>query len=491
MYRLHYSQMRIKELFEFYKPLGFTGDNDTVIENISTDSSKILSGGLFFAIKGGRYNGNDYISEAEKNGAVAVVTQEEIASNTIAVAKVGDVRLALSRWSAAFYGFPQKKMNITGITGTNGKTTIANLIYRMLLEDSPAGLIGTSGYDYGDIHGSFGLTTPFSNDLYKLFSNMLKAGIKDVVMEVSSHALELERVSDISFSSAVFSNLSQDHLDFHGNMDKYYEAKFKLFTMLKQHVKKSAIVNIDDEYGIKLAKNTGYGAVTFAIKNKADYTAEIKDISLKGSRFYLSAPNGRRELSVRLIGSFNIYNCLAAMAWAIEGGKDMETVCNVVSNFSPVAGRMEIVRKSHEDGKFVVIDYAHTPAALENVLITLRELTRQKLICVFGCGGDRDREKRPLMGRVAGIISDRVYITSDNPRTENPMNIVLDIELGLRNTATEYYIIPDRSEAISMAIKDSDPGDCILIAGKGDEDYQLVGDERMPFSDRLEAHKYL
>jgi UDP-N-acetylmuramoyl-L-alanyl-D-glutamate--2,6-diaminopimelate ligase len=407
------------------------------------------------------------------------------------VVRVEDVRLALSKWSSVFYDFPSREMNIVGITGTNGKTTIAGLIHRMLLEEGKAGLIGTSGYFYDSNKGSFGMTTPHSNDIHYIFRKMLDEGVKNVVMEVSSHALVLKRVEEIQFQNAIFTNLTQDHLDFHGSMDEYFSSKFRLFDMVKNKKRGTAIINSDDAYGRKIIEMLEYPAVTYAIESCADYRATVRQISLKGSVFTLEAKGKKVDMCVHLIGKYNIYNCLAAIAWALEGGRDMETVCNVVSKSKSVPGRLEILVEKGSGGRAVIIDYAHTPAALENVLMTLRALTKSKLVCVFGCGGDRDRDKRPLMGKVAGIIADKVYLTSDNPRSEDPTGILLDIEVGIRDTATEYYVMPDRKEAIRKAIQDSGETDCILIAGKGDEDYQIIGDKRIPFSDRLEAHKYL
>jgi UDP-N-acetylmuramoyl-L-alanyl-D-glutamate--2,6-diaminopimelate ligase len=483
--------MKLKEVFKFYKPLKINGNIDVEITNISTHSAQIKSGGLFFAIKGEKSDGVNYIEAAISNGAVAVVSDREIEDVSVVSLLVEDINMALSKWSAAFYSFPAKDMEIAGVTGTNGKTTISNIIYSFFKDEGKAGLIGTSGYFYLDHEGSFGMTTPLAHQLHYLLNEMRDAGVGKISMEVSSHALALKRVEDLSFKSAIFTNLTQDHLDFHKTFENYYEAKLKLFDLIGEKKKGAAIINIDDQYGKKLVEDIDYPAVTYGIDNEADYQAVIINESIKGTKFLLKAPREETEVCIKLVGRFNVYNCLAAIAWAMEGGRSMVNVCKTISEVTPVPGRLEIVKKSEDDKKFVVVDYAHTPAALENVLITLRKIVKGNLICVFGCGGDRDREKRPLMGKIAGILADVVYLTSDNPRTEDPTDIILDIEVGIRDTAAEYHIVEEREEAIQKAISIATEDDCVLLAGKGDEEYQVIGEEKIPFSDRLEAYKYM
>ena len=478
--------MKLGELSEMYPPLKFAGDPSACVTGITSVASEVKKGYVFFAMPGQHRHGADFVPEAIKNGAVAVASDS---SHPDADAVFDDPFLALSRWSAALYGRPADRMRITGVTGTNGKTTVSSLIHRILSLEGPAGLMGTSGYLYDGKKGDFSLTTPQAFELHELFGRMLSSSVEKAVMEVSSHALELKRVSDIKFESAIFTNLTRDHLDFHGDLESYYLSKLKLFGFLRKDG--MAVVNIDDEYGRRIADDTGLDTVSYGLSREARYRAEIRDINLKGSRFRFVSPAGNRDMTVRLIGKFNVYNSLAALAWAIEGGREMESVCRVIEEASPVPGRLEIVRKDGGEKRVVVIDYAHTPDALENVLLTLKSMEPSRLVCVFGCGGDRDRAKRPLMGKIAGLIADTVYLTSDNPRSEDPVSILLDIELGIRETSTPYMVIPDREEAIMMALQDSRPGDCVLIAGKGDEAYQLVGDERLPFSDRDIAKKYL
>ena len=498
--------MKLAKLFDYYRPLEleYSGDIDCEITNIAVHSDDVKPGCLFFALKGEKTDGKNFIDSAILNGAVAVAMSKEGRGKEIPAMRkeardvveiiLSDVYNAISKWSAALYNFPAKEMEIVGVTGTNGKTTVTNIIYRILTAEGGAGLIGTSGHFYGKKSGHFGMTTPRANDLHFLFRAMLDDGISKVAMEVSSHSLELKRVQDIKFKSAIWTNLSPEHLDFHKTMENYYKAKLKLFSLVTEKNKSSAIVNIDNDYGRRVVKDIGYEATTYGMTPEADYRAEIKNISLNGTEFLLITPSKSMEMKINLIGKFNVYNCLAAIAWAVEGGRDMDTVCDIVSQAPGVRGRMELVKKgisTADSDKIVVIDYAHTPDALENVLLTLKNMKPKKLICVFGCGGDRDREKRPLMGKIAGKYSDVVYLTSDNPRSEDAASILLDIEVGIRDTTTNYYVITDREEAIKTAIENSSAGDCILIAGKGDEDYQIIGSTTIPFSDRLVVQKYL
>ncbi|MGM0440827.1 MAG: UDP-N-acetylmuramoyl-L-alanyl-D-glutamate--2,6-diaminopimelate ligase [Elusimicrobiota bacterium] len=485
--------MRLADLFEYYKPDFFDGDFNIEINDIYTSSKKVKKDGLFFAFPGSKTHGKEYIKEAASNGALAVVSDENTGNSYIPDIVVDEPRRVLSKWSAAINGFPAKKISFTGVTGTNGKTTVTNLIYRILKKQECTALIGTSGYFYKNETGNFDMTTPLPNELHRLFKKLLDQGVKNIVMEVSSHALSLKRVEDIKFDTAVFTNLTRDHLEFHGGFEGYFKSKKHLFDLLSPEG--VAIVNNDDKYGTRLVKEhcsaSNYKTVTYGIKEKADYRAELKKLDMVKSEFILKNRNLEKKIKTKLIGEFNIYNSLAAIAAGIEGGKDMQQVCKVISEVSPVKGRLEIVRSEGEDNKSVVIDYAHTPDALDNVLRTLRELNTGRLICLFGCGGDRDREKRPLMGQIAGNYADVVYVTSDNPRWENPVDILLDIELGLRKTSTPYYVIKDREKAIKEAVSRAGTDDCILIAGKGDEEYQIFKDKKFPFSDRKVVRKYL
>ncbi len=489
--------MKLKDIFKYYKPLSFAGSTDLDITGFSVDSRLVKKGNVFFALRGSRTDGMLHFKEAAEKGAAAVVSDKKnakqnknIAKSGLAAIQVSDTERALSRWSASFYDFPSKKMDVTGVTGTNGKTTVSWLIYEILKAESKAGLIGTLGYRFADTKGNFSMTTPRAHELQSTFARMLEAGVENTVMEVSSHGLKMKRVEDMEFNCAIFTNLTRDHLDFHKTFEEYFNAKMLLFGLLRPP--RRAIVNIDDKYGCRIPDMLDFKPVTYGINRQADYMAVPGAMDLSGTSFTFTGPGGlKKEIKVNLVGRFNIYNCMAAMAWAIEKGGDMETVCKVVSEASPVPGRLEIISKEGCDDRVVVIDYAHTPVALENVLSTLRPVTSGRLICLFGCGGDRDRDKRPLMGEIAGRLADVVYVTSDNPRYEDPLSIVLDIELGVRKTGTDYFVIPDRRECIKEAIASMHSGDCILIAGKGDEEYQIIGDEKFPFSDRCITKSFL
>ncbi|MEA3507097.1 MAG: UDP-N-acetylmuramoyl-L-alanyl-D-glutamate--2,6-diaminopimelate ligase [Elusimicrobiota bacterium] len=485
--------MKIENLFKYYSPLSADVEPNLEITNISTHSGSIKPGGLFFAFRGEKKDGINYIKDAKQNGAVAAVCRMIPEDSVLPVIVAVDMRLALSRWSAAFYNFPAEKLNIIGVTGTNGKTTITTLIYRIFSAgQEKGGLIGTSGYRYGQKSGKFRMTTPEPHELHYIFSKMLQEGVRNVVMEVSSHALAFKRVDDIKFSSAVFTNLTRDHLDFHRNFENYFKSKLKIFSLLKDSAS-AAIVNIDDKYGRRIIEELdGKNVITYGVDRRADYRGIIKKLDITGSVFKLeNRGRDRGKVEMDLIGKFNIYNALAAIACAVEGGIKMEKACKIISHADPVAGRLEIAAKKTKGEKQVIIDYAHTPDALDNVLLTLKSMTGGRLITVFGCGGDRDRAKRPLMGKVAGIYSDKVYLTSDNPRSEDPVKILLDIELGIRKTRAPYVVIPDREEAIKNALSDAGPGDCVLIAGKGDEEVQIIGDKEIPFSDRKAAGRYM
>ncbi len=484
--------MKLSSLFEYSKPKYFNGDYNIEVTDIFTSSKKVEKGSLFFAFQGSKTHGNKYIGEAARRGAVAVVSETNPGSSPLPVIVVDDARQVLSKWSAAVNGFPARKLSFTGVTGTNGKTTVTNLIYRILKKEKNSALIGTSGYFYNNTNGKFSMTTPLPNELHKLFKKMLESGIENVVMEVSSHALALKRVEDIKFKTAVFTNLTRDHLDFHGNFEEYFKRKKHLFDLLKSSG--VAVVNKDNKYGHRLVNELSgikQKLKTYGLTTESDYRGEIKKLNMNRSQFILKTGNFTEKIDTNLIGEFNIYNCLAAVAAGIEGVNNMQQVCKVISEVSPVKGRLEIVKSEGKDNKTVVIDYAHTPDALDNVLRTLKNLTAGRLICLFGCGGDRDREKRPLMGQIAGSYSDIVYVTSDNPRTENPVDILLDIELGLRKTSASYYVIKDREKAIKEAVTRAGKNDCILIAGKGDEEYQIFKNNKVPFSDRKMARKYL
>ena len=471
------------------------GDDKISVGGISYDSRNIRKNDIFFAVKGHNTEGGLYVESALKSGAAAVVSENEIDLPGKTLIVVSDIKSALARISANFYGHPDKELLVVGITGTNGKTTttyfiesIFNNIFRK------TGVIGTVNYRYSGKVMPAPNTTPQSSDVYSLLREMADHKNEVAVMEVSSHALDLKRVEGVEFDVAVYSNLTQDHLDFHRTMENYFNAKAKLFTNLNQNNKKIpkfAIINKDDEWGRKLISLTNAATVlTYGIHSPADIYAENIRISSKSTEFILQTPVGHKKIRIPHIGEHNVYNAMAAAGVALSQGVSLEAVIAGLEGAPMVPGRLERVEAGQP--YTAVVDYAHTDDALKNVLSSLRKLNPARLITVFGCGGDRDRTKRPLMGAVATELSDFVFITSDNPRTEDPQKIALDIETGIRKfNRNNYQVIIDREKAIAAAINMAQKGDVILLAGKGHETYQIIGKEKIHFNDAEIANKYI
>lgn len=474
----------------------FNGSLEVEIKGIAYDSRKVLPGFLFVAVEGFKSDGHAYIGQAVEAGAVAVVVQKDLPVPAgVARLRTSHSRLALALLAARFYGNPGQKLKMVGVTGTNGKTTTTNLlaaIYRGAGEK--VGLIGTIANYIGDKLIPVSHTTPESADLQKLLGEMWAEGVETVVMEVSSHALALNRVDGCEYDVAVFTNITRDHLDFHGDMDSYLAAKARLFSGLGQGIKggpKFGVINADDPRAKELAAVTRVPVITYAIHEKADIRAVDIDITARGVSFTARGRWGDHRLNLKLTGMFNVYNALAAYAVGVAGGMPPERVVKSLESVSGVPGRFEPVDRGQDFA--VIVDYAHTPDGLENVLKTAREITRGRLFTVFGCGGDRDRTKRPLMGEIAARLSDRAIVTSDNPRTEDPVKIIADVEEGVRRVLPEgdYTVMPDRREAIRQAVYAAGAGDVVLIAGKGHEDYQIIGDKKYHFDDREEAARFL
>ncbi len=428
-------------------------------------------------------------------GAAAVVSAEYIDIKGAALVEAADPFAAMARISANFYNHPDKILFLIGITGTNGKTTITYFLESIF--DSarkPAGVFGTINYRYRDKIVPAPNTTPQSADIYKLLHAMEGDGIKTAVMEVSSHALSLGRVEGLEFDCAVFTNLTQDHLDFHKTMEQYFEAKSRLFTGLNEGEKKfnkKAVINVDDPWGRKLVnKIANAGIITYGIENDADLKAENIKITSHSSEFNLTGSFGKAKVELALIGQHNVYNALASLGAALCAGITLEEAIKGVEDLKSVPGRLEKVETQLPFS--VVVDYAHTEDALHNVLSALRKLKPKRIITVFGAGGERDTKKRPLMGEVAVSLSDYVFVTSDNPRGESPERIALDIEEGIRkHRKSNYSVILDREQAIAAAVKITRPGDILLIAGKGHETYQIIGEQKIHFNDAEMARKYL
>ncbi|WP_456464371.1 UDP-N-acetylmuramoyl-L-alanyl-D-glutamate--2,6-diaminopimelate ligase [Persephonella sp.] len=483
---------KIDQLFEKKEIINTGKDNH--VKGLSNNSKDVKNGYVFFAVKGTNTDGHRFVEEAVKNGASAVVVQDTETAKKVKerypdvwVVLTQDTRKKQAEVSRKFYGFPDRKIKIIGITGTNGKTTVSYLISQ-LIENSgrKTGIIGTIDYRVGDRVICEGRTTPDSIQWFKILKQMGDMGAEYVVAEVSSHALDQMRVYGTQFSGAVFTNLSQDHLDYHKSMEEYFSAKEKLFDMLDGET--PAVVNTDDIYGNRLynrlKKNKNISGI--GTQNSPDFKIEDIKLSEKGSSFFLRWENKKLPVKTKLIGLFNVYNTALSISTLLKMGFSPEFLSKASENLRPVRGRLERIEGN---GFSVYIDYAHTPDALKNVLQTLKDIKKRRLITVFGAGGDRDRSKRPLMGEVASELSDLVILTSDNPRTEDPLKIIDEIKSGIKGNS--FKVVPDREKAIKEAVYTASEGDIVLIAGKGHENYQIIGKKTIPFDDLKVAKKYI
>jgi len=464
---------------------------DVEIGGLRYDSRRVGPGDCFVALRGTGFDGHRFIEEAVRRGASAVVIDDNNAfSDSLAlhhgVTKivVADTRRALARLAGNFFGHPSERLTMVGITGTNGKTTTAYLI-RSILEASGAraGLIGTIEYLFGRTSTPASHTTPESLELQELLAQMVSAGCSAVAMEVSSHALHQSRVHGIDFSAAVFTNLTQDHLDYHGSMDKYFRAKRILFEELGSDA--PAVINADDSWGQVLAREHRGALITYGFRPGNTVVVQDSAVTLDGTTITVSVDGASVEVRSVLVGTFNVYNIVAALSAAYALGIPLEAIVSGIGQLSTVRGRFERIQS--QKGWTAIVDYAHTPNALENCLRTIRAVLPKnhpgRVITVFGAGGDRDRTKRPAMGAVAASLSDVVILTSDNPRSEDPLSIIKEIAAGIPPQVS-YDIEPDRRQAIAQAIERARPGDVILVAGKGHEDYQIIKSRRLHFSDR-------
>ncbi|MCX5881473.1 MAG: UDP-N-acetylmuramoyl-L-alanyl-D-glutamate--2,6-diaminopimelate ligase [Deltaproteobacteria bacterium] len=480
---------------------------DPEISSLHFNSREVQPGGLFVAIPGLKLDGHEYIDSAISQGAMAVISQKQLVK-TVWNIEVENSRKALAILSSQFYGNPSEKLKIIGITGTNGKTTTAFLIEEILVQAGlSVGVIGTLNCRYGGKVFDLSMTTPESLDLHRILADMLAGGVSHVVMEVSSHAIFLNRIDACWMDVAVFTNLTQDHLDFHGNMEDYWQCKKKLFTEhLAKGPKKNkaiAVINCNDPQGKRLFKELP-SALSVGFDDRCHLWPEIIRKDQTGMEGVISTPAGMFKFETPLIGLYNIENILCAAGACLALGLPLNTIRSGIESVEFVPGRLQSIPNSVD--RFVYVDFAHTPDALENVLQTLQTLTTDRIICVFGCGGDRDREKRPIMGQIAASLANICIITSDNPRFEDPMTIIEDILAGVlkqglppynlsddikTSSARGYVVEPDRSQAIEMAIRISQHWDMILIAGKGHETYQIIGNQTVPFDDRLIARNAL
>ncbi|MEL7565373.1 MAG: UDP-N-acetylmuramoyl-L-alanyl-D-glutamate--2,6-diaminopimelate ligase [Dehalobacterium sp.] len=473
------------------------GDPNIEISGINYDSRKVGPGNLFVCIVGTKSDGHDFIQKALEKGASALLTMHQIENlpDSVAQINVPDTREAMAKVSALWYGFPCQQLRMIGVTGTNGKTTTTHLIKGLLEKKDKTKIVGL----IGTVHNLIGEevlpsthTTPESWELSGILNQMVERDTETVVMEVSSHALKQNRVAGCEFDGAVFTNLSQDHLDYHLSFADYLESKLILFRNLhlgKKGGAKYAAVNGDDPLAEEFIRAAKVPVWTYGIKEKTHIQATDIKISPRGTTFNLKTNQGIYSLTTSLIGTFNVYNVLAAITVALLEDISLAEIEEYLSHAPQVAGRFELVDEGQPFP--VIVDYAHTPDGLENILATAKEITRGRLITVFGCGGDRDRGKRPIMGEISGKYSNFSFLTSDNPRTEDPGEIIREIEKGISSITFSYKIIEDRGKAIEEAIKIAEPLDMVIIAGKGHENYQLVNGKILHFDDREVARKIL
>jgi UDP-N-acetylmuramoyl-L-alanyl-D-glutamate--2,6-diaminopimelate ligase len=471
-----------------------TGTADAVITDVTHDSRQARDGSLFAAIRGLTQDGHRFIPRVMEAAAAAILSeQDRPQAFNAGWIQVENVRRAMAYAAAEVHGHPSRDLQLVGVTGTNGKTTTAYLVAAIAsAAGEPPAMTTTVEYRIGDSSEKAERTTPEATDMQRFLRRAVGAGCRTAVMECSSQAMDLHRCDALRFSVAIFTNLTRDHLDYHGTMANYFYAKKRLFDGRLGEPPRSSVINLDDEGGIELEREIrerGGRIVTYALRADADVTASDVQHSLEGMRFHLKTPAGDRVLHSPLVGRPHIYNIMAATAAGIELGYDLDVISDAIQSSSGAPGRFE--RVGHAGDFAVVVDYAHTDDALLNVLNTARGVSNGRIITVFGCGGDRDTSKRAPMGEAAGSLSDVVILTSDNPRTENPEKILSEVEVGLRSTAKPYHKIADRREAIRRAIAEARTGDVVLIAGKGHEDYQIIGKEVHHFDDKEVAREFL
>lgn len=458
------------------------GAMDAQVEVLTADSRKKTVNGLFFCIPGANFDGHRFAQQAVENGCKVIVCEHEVEGTTATTQIiVEDVRAAMALISSSFYGNPQEQMHMLGITGTKGKTTTTYLL-KSILETAgkKCGLIGTTGCMIGQTKLSSNLTTPDPIELFEMLARMRDEGVEAVCMEVSAHALALRKLTGICFEAAAYTNLSQDHLDFFGDMEKYLDAKKLLFD---GGYAKNAAYNLDDETTRRIMDDSIIPYVTYAISEPADLYARDIEITERGVSFEMHLRSIEHvQVHLQMTGMFNVYNSLAAAALSMIMGLELNVIKEGLERLHSVPGRIETLET--QTPYRVILDYSHSPDALENILSTVRGFTRGRLILLFGCGGERDKGKRPQMGRIAGKMADYTILTSDNPRNEDPMVILAAIEEGMKETDGEYTVIENRREAIAYALSNAQEGDVVILAGKGHETYQDVGGVKQPFDEK-------
>ncbi|MFL0246741.1 UDP-N-acetylmuramoyl-L-alanyl-D-glutamate--2,6-diaminopimelate ligase [Candidatus Clostridium stratigraminis] len=472
--------MQLKDLLRGIKYSIIKGNSDININKVEYDSRKVNEGDVFFCITGFKVDGHDFALGAVKNGAAVIVCEREIMIEGLSgytVVKVEDSREALAVASSNFYGEPSKKLRMIGITGTNGKTT-STFMMKAILEEAgyKVGLIGTVANYIGDTKLASHRTTPESLELHKFLKEMVENDVTYCVMEVSSHSLALSRVYGIEFSVGIFTNLTQDHLDFHKTFDNYYNSKLILFKNSRV-----SIINYDDDYGLRIIKDISSPKITYGLNNSCTVTAGNINMRSNGTDFLMKYKDKDINVSLNIPGRYNIYNALGSAAACLYSGVSLLDVKKGLDRVF-VPGRCEIVSKNYNLDFEIIIDYAHSPDGLENILETAREFTDNRLIAVFGCGGDRDKTKRAIMGNIASELSDIAIVTSDNPRSEEPLSIIKEILTGIKKD--NYETIENRKDAIKRAIEIARKGDVVVVAGKGHEDYQELKDKKIHFDER-------
>jgi UDP-N-acetylmuramoyl-L-alanyl-D-glutamate--2,6-diaminopimelate ligase len=474
--------MKIKDLLNKIPYEVIQGTDEINIPNISWDSRKLKPNSLFICVKNKNVDRHNYAHEAIEAGATALLLERKIEDipNGITVIKVENAKLAMAIIANSFYDEPSKKFNLIGITGTNGKTTVSFFITKILeCIGRKVGIISTIENSIGNIPlktAKLNPTTPDSVELQSSFAEMVEKNVTDAVMEVTSIALDQHRVSMCDFDIGIFTNLTQDHLDEHGTMENYKKAKMKLFRMCRL-----GIINADDGVSQDIIQNATCDIITYGINTSADFMASDIEYSQEGVSFTLNFCDNHKKVKLNVPGKFNVYNALSAIAACYFSGFPLPLIIDALSNINGVKGRFEVV--PNDKGYLVIVDYAHTPDSLKNILTTFRKETQNKLIVVLGCGGERDRTKRPIMGEIAGTFADYCVITSDNPRKEDPINIIEDIEEGLVKTKCPYEKKENRKAAIHTALKKANPCDVVIIAGKGHENYQILKDKVIHFDD--------
>jgi len=487
--------MQLRELVQNLPGATVDGPVDREVAGLTYDSRRVTPGMVFVAIPGQHVDGHEFVGTAVERGATAVICERnKIVPGRVTKIQVNDVREAMACAARSYFQHPSSKLKVIGVTGTNGKTTVAFMIKAILESaDIKTGLMGTVRYEIGDRVIPAQRTTPESIEVQQMMSQMLKADCKACVMEVSSHALDQKRVHGVDFDVGIFTNLTRDHLDYHGTMENYFTAKKRLFASLEQGPKRGAsVINIDDTYGARLVDETQGVEVqlTYGFGEKSCLRATKIELNADGSRFVVEAPDRKFAIRRPLIGRHNIYNALAAIGACLALKIDVVKIQAALNALPPVSGRLEMVSAGQPFGVFV--DYAHTDDALKNVLTTLREITKGRVLLAFGCGGNRDSGKRAKMGRIAAELADYTLITSDNPRKEDPAKIAAQVEEGYKALRADAYEIElDRARAIQQIISRAQPGDSVLIAGKGHETYQEFEDTVVPFDDRIHAQEAL